>query len=148
MESINTILSLYYYEMKKCSTSKAYMSATVMMGSLMETIFLDWLTELYGVDGKNFFEEDTVPTGYRKNPRKFQNLKTYTNWILKHVDSKLYDNFKNDANRIRIKRNHVHPRVLSKNLNDVIDETEYIQLCECFKRVVETRHTLTTTQHT
>lgn len=155
-ESISAAISVYWREFRKCSKAEAYQSATVMMGSLLETVVMSWVADLMQIT--NIFE-DKVDIKYSKEELDFFNrdmkkldsrfseyevkrgnadirvsLKTCSDLVTHHCGLDDEDRlvFYRGSNHIRDRRNQVHPRKMIKG--KVIDRKEFDSLTCDFEK--------------
>ncbi|MBN1454524.1 MAG: restriction endonuclease subunit S [Anaerolineales bacterium] len=105
-ELISRLLKDDFTEINHCFSVSAYKSTLILCGSILEAILLDWISE---IDQCNYFEEE-------KEPRLSE--------VIKKLQNQLGD-AKEQAMRIKDKRNLVHPRRLLRNI-EKIDR----QMCE------------------
>ena len=105
-ELISNLLKDDLTEINHCLSVSAYKSTLILCGSILEAILLDWISE---IDQKNYFEEEKDPG---------------LNDVIKKLQTQLGD-AKEQAIRIKDKRNLVHPRRLLRNL-ETIDK----QMCK------------------
>lgn len=99
-ELISSLLKDDFIEINHCLSVSAYKSTLILCGSILEAILLDWLSE---IDQRNYFEEEKDP---------------HLNEVIKKLHTQLGD-AKEQALRIKDKRNLVHPRRLLNNLEKI-----------------------------
>jgi hypothetical protein len=97
---ISSLLNDDFNEINQCLSVSAYKSTLILCGSILEAILLDWISE---IDHKNYFEEEKDPG---------------LNDVIKKLQIQLGD-AKEQAIRIKDKRNLVHPRRLLRNLEKI-----------------------------
>lgn len=99
-ELISSLLKDDFVEINHCLSVSAYKSTLILSGSILEAILLDWLSE---IDQRNYFEEDKDPI---------------LNDVIKKLGTQLGE-AKEQAIRIKDKRNLVHPRRFLRNVEKI-----------------------------
>ena len=97
---ISSLLRDDFTEINQCLNVNAYKSVLILCGSILEAILLDWLSE---IEQRNYFEEEKDP-----------NLSE----VIRKLQAQL-GAAKDEAIRIKDKRNLVHPRRLLRNLEKI-----------------------------
>jgi hypothetical protein len=122
LELIKRMVDEDLKEIKGCIKIQAYKSATILSGSVLEAVLLDWLSE---VDGVNYFES--------KAGLKLNNI------INKLSEKKYLDNnAKTSAHNIRSQRNLVHPKEYLRTEN-IIDKNTTINTMSDLESVLRQR---------
>ena len=116
-------------ELNACYNAKAYKATLIIVGSILEAVLLDWLSE---IDGKNYFEQE-----YKS--KKDDRLVKYIDAI-KELKAPKWIKEADMAHQIRIKRNLVHAKLGLKS-NEVNEETCKMVL-EYLEYVIQTRTSL------
>lgn len=123
-------------ELNRCYEVKAYKSAIMLAGSMLETFLIDWISE---IDGINYFEEDKIVTK-KDGSQGRADLGDYIYY--------LYDYYRpnwNDASRkahaIRNKRNLVHVKLYLKRSEEITDEL-CLEIIDNLKEIIESRRAL------
>ena len=99
-ELISSLLKDDFAEINHCLSVSAYKSTLILSGSILEAILLDWLSE---IDQRNYFEEEKDPI---------------LNDVIKKLGTQLGE-AKEQAIRIKDKRNLVHPRRFLRNVEKI-----------------------------
>ena len=97
---ISSLLNDDFKEINQCLSVNAYKSTLILCGSILEAILLDWISE---IDHRNYFEEEKDPG---------------LNDVIKKLQIQLGD-AKEQAIRIKDKRNLVHPRRILRNIEKI-----------------------------
>lgn len=128
-----------FNELYICYRNKAYKSALIMTGAILEAFVLDWLSEIYKTD---YFEENENVMIFRKRDKALEltvtkDLKDYID-LIKQTNQPNWDDEYNKANAIRQQRNLVHTKVcLKKSVN--INAELCLKMINYLKDVVQSR---------
>lgn len=151
-EAISTTISVYWSEFMKCTGVKAYLSATVMMGSLLEMLTMSWIGDIRRIP-KIFNDKVDIPytdeeyVSFNKDMKtidsKFEEykfrgdihvkLRTCSDLVTHHCKLQNEDRvrFYKGAVHIRLKRNQVHPRKMISS--EPISRKEFESLLQDFE---------------
>jgi len=132
-EALRTFLIDDFKEVCACYSGKAYKAATIMCGSILEAVLIDWVSELHN---KNYFYEDCIVLDNKGKDKK-ADLYDYIK-IIKSIDPpkwKKDEAFKADF--IRDKRNRVHAKLCMKY--GIIDKEKCKKVIEYLFYVLESR---------
>jgi len=99
-ELISNLLKDDFIEINHCLSVSAYKSTLILCGSILEAILLDWISE---IEQRNYFEEEKDPG---------------LNEVIKKLQNQL-GTAKEQAIRIKDRRNLVHPRRLLRNMERI-----------------------------
>lgn len=123
-------------ELNRCYEVKAYKSAIMLAGSMLETFLLDWISEL---DGINYFETDLE---YQRNDGTTAVADLY--YYIKFLKNQYFPNWNycaDLAHSIRINRNIVHVKLCLKRSEEITDEL-CLEIVENLKEIIESRYHL------
>ena len=104
-------------ELNRCYEAKAFKSAIMLAGSMLETFLIDWVSE---IDGINYFEEEKVVTK-KDGSQGSADLSDYIYYLYNYYKPKWNDVSKK-AHQIRNKRNLVHVKLYLKRSEEITDE--------------------------
>ena len=117
-------------EINTCFRHKAYKATLILVGSVLEAVLIDWLSELHG---KNYFEEE-----YIDHNGKVGTLAIYIRDI-KYLKRPEWIDEAEKAFAIKDKRNMVHAK-LCLNSEEKINEDLCREVIGYLKDVLKTRN--------
>ncbi len=127
------ITEKYLVEIKNDIDIGSYYSATILIGSVLEALLIDWLSE---IDGKNYVKDDyyvfNKKTGHEERATFYDYIE-----IMKKKRPDWINNKSKLATEIRKKRNLVHPKLYIAN-GEISADTCY-ELLEDLKTIVKNR---------
>ena len=123
-------------ELQSCFDAKAYKSAIIMAGSILEAFVIDWLSEK---DGKNYFTDNLMVYDKHLKIERRADLKDYID-KLQSLEKSFQNGAASKATEIRKKRNLVHAK-LYINESDISKET-CSEIIDYLQSVVNTRWNL------
>ncbi|MBR3564139.1 MAG: hypothetical protein IKN92_05050 [Clostridia bacterium] len=123
-------------ELNRCYEVKAYKSAIMLAGSMLETFLIDWISE---IDGVNYFEEDKIVTK-KDDSQGRADLVDYIYYLYDYYRPEWNDASKK-AHSIRNKRNLVHPKLYLKRSEEITDEL-CSEIIDNLKEIIESRRNL------
>ena len=117
-------------ELKICYENGAYKAATILAGSILEAILIDWVSEIYR---RNYFDE---PFMVERNGREYEaGLADYISQI-KFIKQPEWLKEADEAHHIRKMRNAVHAKV---SISSVIDKEECNKVIKYLQDVLMSR---------
>ena len=117
-------------ELKICYENGAYKAATILAGSILEAILIDWVSEIYR---RNYFDEPFI---VERNGQKYEaRLADYISQI-KFIKQPEWLREADEAHHIRKMRNAVHAKV---SISSVIDKDECNKVIKYLQDVLMSR---------
>jgi len=135
-EQLRTFLTDDLRELNTCYKNKAYKATLILAGSILETVLIDWLSEIKGV---NYFEEDYMVKDRKTGKDRRADLIDYINAI-KYIERPRWMEEADKAHKIREKRNLVHAKLCLKS--DEINEEVCKEVIGYLKDVLKTRRAI------
>lgn len=135
-------------ELDVCFSNKAYKASLTLVGSILEAVLLDWLSEIRGI---NYFEENLKKRRYDKDlkcyvkdenggykyTQKNADLIDYIDEI-RDIKNPSWRREADEAHKIRQKRNLVHPKkYLEENIE--VDEALCKEVIQYLKNIINSR---------
>lgn len=123
-------------ELNRCYDAKAYKSAIMLAGSMLETFLIDWVSE---IDEVNYFEEDKIVTK-KDGTTGRADLGDYIYYLYDYFKPK-WNSASKQAHQIRNKRNLVHVKLYLKRSEEISDDL-CLEIINDLKDIIESRKTL------
>lgn len=123
-------------ELNRCYEAKAYKSAIMLAGSILETFLIDWISE---INGLNYFEEDLIVTK-KDGTTGRADLGDYIYYLYDYFKPK-WNSVSKQAHQIRNKRNLVHVKLYLKRSEEITDDL-CLEIINDLKDIIESRKSL------